>query len=215
MKATLNIFYILFSLFVSSSSIAQDSYEPNTLESHNNTTVDFLIDYVSIKYPGYNLENFIYVGVKRQKMYVIQNGELVKTYCVSTSKNGAGSESGSEMTPVGLHRIHGKFGKDVPKGGIMVSRKFYGNIATIDTSKVSNGNDEITSRVLTLEGLEDGVNRGGENDSYERNIYIHGTAEEGLIGQPASHGCVRMTNDDVIELFELVDAGMYVIILNN
>jgi len=215
MKATVKIVSIIFCLFLTSSYLAQDSYESNEIENHNNTTVDFLIDYVSIKYPGYNLENFIYVGVKRQKMYVIKNGSLVKTYCVSTSKNGAGSERGSEMTPVGLHRIHGKFGKDVPKGGIMVSRKFYGNIATIDTSKVSNGNDDITSRVLTLEGLEEGVNRGGKIDSYDRNIYIHGTAEEGLIGQPASHGCVRMTNNDVMELFDIVEPGMYVIILNN
>ena len=80
---------------------------------------------------------------------------------------------------------------------------------------IETGEDAITTRVLTLEGLENGINKGGELDSYGRHIYIHGTAEEGLIGQPASHGCVRMRNEDVIDLFNRVDKGLKVIILNN
>lgn len=211
-----SIHLILFLIFSLNFSFirAQDSYAP-TKDVPTRTTVDFLIDYLSIKYPNHNFEDFIYVGVKRQKMYVFKDGKLVKTYCVSTSKNGAGSESGSEMTPVGLHKINGKYGQNVPKGGILIGKKFYGKMAKINTKPTSSGSDDITSRVLTLDGLENGVNKGGDNDSYERHIYIHGTAEEGLIGQPASHGCVRMTNDDVIELFEIVQNGMYVIILNN
>lgn len=214
MKLTIKIiFSFLFSLTFAYTK-AQDSYSSSE-DVATRTTVDFLIDYLSIKYPSYNFQDFIYVGVKRQKMYVFKEGRLVKTYYVSTSKNGAGSESGSEMTPVGLHKINGKFGQDVPKGGILIGKKFYGKIAKINNKPVSSENDDITSRVLTLDGLEKGVNKGGDNDSFERHIYIHGTAEEGLIGQPVSHGCVRMTNDDVIELFEIVQNGMYVIILNN
>lgn len=176
---------------------------------------DFIHDYISIKYPEVELDTFIYVGVERQEMYLFVDGIVEEVYDVSTSKKGAGSQYGSECTPVGLHRIEGKFGDGVPKGGIMVGRKFTGRIAEIEDQPKSTGRDEITSRVLTLSGMEMGLNRGGEYDTYKRKIYIHGTAEEGLIGLPASHGCIRMRNDDVIELFNYVNEGLPIIILNN
>lgn len=176
---------------------------------------DFIHDYISIKYPEVQLDTFIYVGVERQEMYLFMNGVVEKVYDVSTSKHGAGSKYGSNCTPVGLHCVKGKYGNDVPKGGVLVGRKYTGRVAEIEHEPIETGKDEITSRVITLSGMEDGINRGGQIDTYKRKIYIHGTAEEGLIGKPASHGCIRMRNDDVIELFSLVSEGLPIIILDN
>jgi lipoprotein-anchoring transpeptidase ErfK/SrfK len=176
---------------------------------------DFIIDYVSIRYPYQKFKEFIYVGVERQKLFVFQENKVVKTYEISTSKYGAGSKSGSEQTPIGLHCVKSKHGHDVPVGGVFQSKKFTGKIVPIETAPIGTGRDEITTRVISLAGMEPGVNKGGVLDSYERNIYIHGTAEEGLIGKPASHGCIRMRNLEVIELFDIVKEGMPVLILNN
>lgn len=176
---------------------------------------DFIHDYISMKYPDVKLDTFIYVGVERQEMYLFMNGTVEKVYDVSTSKHGAGTQNGSNCTPVGLHCVKGKYGEGVPAGGIMVGRKYTGRVAHIVEDPVETGKDEITSRVITLKGMEEGINRGGEIDTFKRKIYIHGTAEEGLIGMPASHGCIRMRNEDVIELFSMVDEGLPIIILNN
>lgn len=209
----IKVLFLVFGLtgmFSFSSTIAQ-----NLTERPVNYISDFLKDYLSIKYPAVDLDTFVYVGVKRQKMFLFMNGEVQKVYDVSTSKNGAGTKAGSEQTPIGLHVIEGKYGEGLPKGGVLRGKKFTGEIATIQTEPMSTGADDITSRVITIKGLEAGINKGGALDSYKRLIYIHGTAEEGFIGQPASHGCVRMRNDDVIELFDLIDEGVSLLILNN
>ena len=187
----------------------------NKTEEKPGKNNEFLLEYLSIKYPGQNFQNFIYVGVIRQELDLYLDGQHVATYPVSTSMHGAGTKAGSDMTPVGLHKIKGKFGAEVPLGGILKARKFTGEIAPIETKPIATNNDAITTRVITLEGLEEGVNKGGKLDSYERKIYIHGTAEEGLIGKPASHGCVRMKNKDVIDLFNRVSTNLKVVILNN
>lgn len=184
-------------------------------EAKDRLISEFIHDYIAIKYPQVELDTFLYVGVERQQMYFFCNGMVERVYDVSTSKKGAGMQFGSECTPVGLHRIEGKYGEEVPEGGILVGRKFTGRIAEIEHNPVSTGRDEITSRVITIKGVEEGVNRGGEIDSFKRQIYIHGTSEEGLIGKPASHGCIRMRNRDVIELFDLIEKGIPLIILNN
>lgn len=181
----------------------------------NRGTEDFLKDYLSIKYPSKDFKDFIYVGVKRQELYLFRAGKLLKVYAVSTSKNGAGTIAGSEMTPVGLHRINGKYGENVPENGILRHKKFTGELAEIEYKPIPINKDIITTRIITIEGLEPGINKGGKLDSYERRIYIHGTAEEGLIGQPASHGCIRLKNKDVMDLFDLLSNEMYVVILNN
>lgn len=207
LKSIIFIVAILFSF----QSIAKD-------DSGNNPPVldsEFLLEYLSIKYPGHNFQNFIYVGVKRQKLYLFNEGKVIHTYDVSTSSKGAGTKEGSEMTPVGLHKIKLKYGDDVPVAGILKGRRYTGEIAKIEEKPVKTGRDEITSRIITIYGLEEGINKGGALDSYDRKIYIHGTAEEGLIGQPASHGCVRMKNTDIIDMYERVERDMYVIILNN
>ncbi|WP_258542707.1 L,D-transpeptidase [Parvicella tangerina] len=185
------------------------------IEPQHQAASELICDYLEMQYPDVQVDRFLYVGVERQEMYYVVDRKVERVYDVSTSKHGAGLLSGSNCTPVGMHCVNGKYGADVPWGGILVGRKFTGKVAEVETEPVSTGRDEITSRVITIKGLEDGVNKGGKFDSYQRRIYIHGTAEEGLIGKPASHGCIRMRNDDVIELFALVDEGLPIIILDN
>lgn len=153
------------------------------------------------------------VTVRDQRLQLLSNGEVLHEYPVSTAKNGVGSQVGSQRTPLGLHRVHSKFGAGEPLGTVFESRRSTGKLATIHTAPVDLEEDVITTRILWLEGLEAGKNRGKGVDSHARYIYIHGTNEEGLIGQPASHGCVRMRNRDVVELFELVAPGTLVEVL--
>ncbi|AHK78797.1 hypothetical protein M911_06000 [Ectothiorhodospira haloalkaliphila] len=152
------------------------------------------------------------VRIDEQRLYLIRQGQIQREYPISTSRHGIGNQDGSFRTPLGVHRIHSKFGDGVPKGTVFRARENTGKIAPIVTAPERTPGDYITTRILWLEGLEDGVNRGEGIDSFSRYIYIHGTDEEGLIGQPASEGCVRMTNADVIELFETMPEGTLVVI---
>ena len=120
----------------------------------------------------------------------------------------------SGKTPTGLHVIEKKVGSNLPNGAILNERVFDGKIASIYQDSTNLEKDEITSRILWLNGQEEGYNRGGNVDSYYRYIYIHGTPEEGLIGQPVSHGCIRMLNEDVIRLYNSVHINTPVLILN-
>ena len=95
----------------------------------------------------------------------------------------------------------------------MIGRVYSGQIATIYTDQTKSKTDDVTSRILWLEGLEKGLNKGAEIDSYKRYIYIHGTSEEGRLGTPASHGCIRMKNKEVIELYDKIKIGTLVLIL--
>jgi lipoprotein-anchoring transpeptidase ErfK/SrfK len=176
--------------------------------------VEYVASYTSVKYKK-EINSLLFVGANRQKMYLIKNNELVRTYDISTSKFGCGQEYASKKTPLGLHKISSKLGKNCPVGGIIVGSNYTGKIAPIETNPVSTGVDELTTRALKLEGAESGLNKGGKNDSHRREIYIHGTPEEGLIGTPASHGCIRMRNKDIVELFDMVKENFYVLILEN
>jgi lipoprotein-anchoring transpeptidase ErfK/SrfK len=176
--------------------------------------VEYVEAYASMKYKK-PMATLIYVGTNRQKLYLIKNHELVRMYDVSTSRYGVGQEHKSERTPLGLHKISSKIGKACPVGGILVGSNFSGKMAVIENNPVSTGTDDLTSRAMRLDGMEKGINMEGKNDTHMREIYIHGTPEEGLIGSPASHGCIRMRNKDVIELFDLVDVNCYVLILEN
>ena len=112
----------------------------------------------------------------------------------------------------GLHQVAEKIGDAQPSGMIFSGRQPTGEIAEPLHGDQDCGEDLITSRILWLEGLEPGVNQGGDVDTHDRYIYIHGTNEEGRIGQTVSHGCIRMTNSDVIELFDRVETGTPVVI---
>ena len=105
-----------------------------------------------------------------------------------------------------------KIGDAANYAEIFQARKRTHTIATIESEKTATGRDHITSRILWLGGLEDGINKGTGVDSYARYIYIHGTHEEGLIGQPASEGCIRMKNRNVIDLFECLQVSSLVVI---
>ncbi len=156
----------------------------------------------------------IVVDVPAQRLYLFEEGAFLDAYPVSTAERGTGNREGSLQTPLGLHRVAEKFGEGAPIGQIFRARKPTGEIAEIlGGTDERAARDDVTTRILWLDGLEPGENRGGDVDSRGRYIYIHGTPEEGRIGSPASHGCVRMTNRDVIELFERVDVGALVDII--
>ncbi|AGA32900.1 hypothetical protein TVNIR_1227 [Thioalkalivibrio nitratireducens DSM 14787] len=154
------------------------------------------------------------VRVDEQRLYVWEDGRVVETFPVSTAARGTGNRDGSLQTPLGLHRVARRIGDGVPCGTIFRGRVPTGTVARIlQDPGASSALDAITSRILWLEGLEPGLNRGGEVDSFSRYIYLHGTDEEGRIGTPASHGCIRLRNQDMITLFARVPLNSLVSIV--
>ena len=156
------------------------------------------------------LDSLLYVDIKGQNMYLLSNGNILKSFKISSSYYGTGSEVNSLKTPLGKHEIYKKIGQDLPINAILKGRVWNGAIANVITDDVDTDFDHVTSRILWLDGLEKGINKGPGVDSRSRYIYIHGTAEEGLIGRPASDGCIRMYNNDVIDLFDLVNEKVQV-----
>ena len=156
---------------------------------------------------------FIIVDANDQRLYLFESNQLKFEFPVSTSAVGVGSEEGSNRTPLGLHRIAEKFGDGEPVGMIFKSRRPTGKLATIQTRPIKGDGDDVTTRIMWLQGLQPGINEGKGVDSHARFIYIHGTPEEGLIGRPESHGCIRMNNKQVIELFNQVPVGTLVDII--
>ena len=152
-----------------------------------------------------NLDTLLFVDIDTQSLLHIKKGTVFKKYSISSSYYGTGSTENSLKTPLGRHEIYMKIGNGLPNNAILKGRVWNGAIADIITEPIDTDFDLVTSRILWLDGLEVGKNKGEGIDSRNRYIYIHGTAEEGLIGKPASDGCIRMYNDDVIELFDLVD----------
>jgi len=172
---------------------------------------------------NYHIEtiDYLLVSPADQKLFHISNQQILKNYPVSTSRFGLGNLMDSFKTPIGLHCIEEKIGSGMPINTVFKGRKPIKNNMTLqdlyNDKKLSrnhfeNHEDVITSRIMRLKGLEHNINLGGKVDSYNRYIYIHGTHEEGLIGTKASHGCIRMFNDDVINLFNEVEEGTYVLI---
>ncbi len=154
-------------------------------------------------------KNGIWVSVAKQKCTVIKNGKILLSTPCSTSSKGTGSKANSNQTPLGWHSIAEKIGEDAPWGAIFEERRYTGrNWSPGDPTN----NDLILTRILRLQGTEAGLNKGIGIDSYERFIYIHGTAEENKLGTCASHGCVRVSNNDVIKIFNLVNLGTPVLI---
>ena len=154
----------------------------------------------------------IEVDISEQRLYLIENNLIKASYPISTSKYGEGSIENSFKTPLGEHSIKEMIGEEAEINTIFTSRINTKRSATIIDQFEDSDNDYVTSRIMWLDGEEDGFNKGGNVDSFRRYIYIHGTHEEGLIGTKASHGCIRMFNYDVIELFNLVNIGTKVLI---
>ena len=144
----------------------------------------------------------IHISVRAQELTLKRGRKKLATYPVSTSRFGLGSEEGSMKTPTGRFRIEEKIGDGMPLGTVFKSRR-----PVKATKKLLREEDLIMTRILWLEGLD-----ARNANTHERFIYIHGTNHEEKIGEPASHGCIRMRNADLLELFELVKEGTPVII---
>ena len=169
------------------------------------------IDGIKVEYR--ELESLIVVNISTQQLFLLKKGTIEEVYSVSTSVYGTGSKVNSFKTPLGKHKISEKIGEGLPEGAILKGRRWTGAIANIIKEPIDTEFDVVTSRILWLTGLEEGKNQGPGVDSKSRYIYIHGTAEEGLIGKPASDGCIRMYNADVITLFNKVDINTDVLII--
>ena len=142
-------------------------------------------------------------------------GGVKAQYSISSAANGVGCEKNSGCTPLGEHIIRAKIGADEPVNSVFVGRRPTGEICTPELMAEFPERDWILTRILWLSGCELGVNRLGNVDSMQRYIYIHGTPDKEPMGKPCSHGCIRMRNVDILELFELVDVGTSVQILDN
>ena len=154
----------------------------------------------------------IEIDISKQRLFLLNNMEIIRSYPISSSKYGEGSTQNSFKTPLGNHVIKEMIGRDAIKNTIFTSRINTKRQADIIHDLTNSDNDYVTTRIMWLDGQEEGKNKGKGVDSYQRYIYIHGTHEEGLIGQKASHGCIRMFNSDVIELFNEVKKGTKVYI---
>jgi hypothetical protein len=148
--------------------------------------------------------------VSEQRMYYYHCDQLETVYAISTAKKGICQIQDSEGTPLGLHKIADKIGDGAPWGTVFIGRKNTGKIFKAYEDGETNG--YITSRILRLKGLQEGYNSGGNCDTYNRFIYIHGTGREHAIGTPCGRGCINMLNDDVIELFQKITAFSLVFI---
>jgi hypothetical protein len=149
----------------------------------------------------------IEINIKEQSLKLFDGDELVKQYSISTASNGAGELMDSECTPRGLHIISEKIGAGYAPDTVFVSREPTGELYTPDLRKQFPDRDWILTRILWLSGTEPGCNQGGDVDSHDRYIYIHGSPDDVEIGKPGSRGCIRMRNEDVMELFDQVEEG--------
>lgn len=155
---------------------------------------------------------FLDISIAEQRLTIVDSGKEIRGYAVSTAKNGVGERRGSECTPRGWHSIRAKIGSELPLNSVFVGRRPTGEIFDAGLGQQYPKRDWILTRILWLGGLEPGKNRYGEVDTCWRYIYIHGTPDETLIGFPASHGCIRMKNADMLDLFNRVEAGVRVFI---
>lgn len=154
----------------------------------------------------------IRVSITDQSLQLWQGEQCVALWSVSTALKGAGNQSGSNQTPLGAHRIRACIGADAPPGAVFVGRRPTGEIYSSELAARFPQRDWILSRILWLCGEEKGINRGANVDSQRRYIYIHGTPDTEPMGVPLSHGCIRMRNQDVIDLFARVTPGTPVFI---
>jgi L,D-transpeptidase YbiS len=142
-----------------------------------------------------------------------ETGKLVRSYSVSTSKNGPGEIKDSYCTPRGRHIVRAKIGAGVAENTIFIGRRPGGELYTPALDERYPGRDWILTRILWLSGCEPGFNRLSNVDTMQRYIYIHGSPDSAQMGKPGSIGCIRMRNRDVVELFDLVAPGTPVDIL--
>ncbi len=158
------------------------------------------------------LRQLIDISIANQRLALIENQHIIKTYPVSTAKKGAGEQKGSYCTPRGWHSIRAKIGSGQPLNAVFIGRRTTGEIYDTALRLQHPDRDWILTRILWLGGLEPGRNRYGNVDSTWRYIYLHGTPDEAMTGLPESHGCIRMHNADIADLFDRIKVGIRVYI---
>ena len=154
----------------------------------------------------------ILISLQKQTLRLLRGGTLLREYPVSTARNGPGELQGSACTPRGAHVIQAKIGGGCEVGTVFVGRRPTGEVWNVALAEANPERDWILTRILWLGGREPGKNRFGEVDTLRRYIYIHGCPDDAPMGEPLSHGCVRMRNADVLELFDLVAPGTEVLV---
>ena len=152
------------------------------------------------------------IDLSRQRLRLYEGRALLREYAVSTAAKGAGEKNGSFQTPRGRHKIRAMIGRGAAPGTVFVARRATGEVWSQELGAQYRDRDWILTRILWLSGLEHGRNRLREVDTMRRYIYLHGAPDTTTLGAPGSHGCIRMSNDDIIELFEMVKAGTEVMI---
>lgn len=156
----------------------------------------------------------IVIHLSGQRLDLFEAEKCIRSYSVSTAKNGAGQGAGTERTPLGRHVIQSKIGTGCAENTVFVGRKPTGELYSPDLAQAEPDRDWVLTRVLWLSGTEEGFNLGGDTDTHSRFIYVHGCPDSEPMGIPLSHGCIRMHNADVIELYDLVEPGNQVHILS-
>ena len=155
---------------------------------------------------------YLRVDTQRQVLEWIENETVIYVWPVSTAKNGLGEERGSEKTPRGWHQIRAKIGEGQPLNAVFRGRRPTGEIYGDALEAQYPNRDWILTRILWLGGLEAGINRYGAVDTTWRYIYIHGSPDHGVTGEPLSHGCIRMKSVDMLDLFDRVPIGLRILI---
>jgi len=156
---------------------------------------------------------WLYVDTARQEVFLVRESTILDHWPVSTSEAGLDNRENSGGTPAGIHRVARKIGTDAPIGTVFESREPTGDIwvPAWNDDPQRLGKDLILSRILVIDGLEPGLNQGLGIDSRQRYIYVHGTNRVDLIGRPAGGGCVRMENQDLIDLYEQIEEGDFLV----
>ena len=157
-------------------------------------------------------DDLITVSIAEQRLLLQQNGEIIMDTAISTAKNGPGELSGSECTPRGQHTIRARIGEGCEPNTVFIGRRPTGELFSEALRGQHPTRDWILTRILWLCGLEPGHNRGGDVDTMRRYVYIHGCPDSDQMGTPGSHGCVKMRNHNIIELFDRVKVGTHVLI---
>ncbi|MGF6591137.1 L,D-transpeptidase family protein [Pseudomonas sp. 2835] len=148
--------------------------------------------------------DFLHISLADQCLYGFAQGQLRLRLGVSTARNGAGELNGSGCTPRGRHQVRAKIGAGLPSGAVLRGRRWTGETWSPELHEQFPGRDWILTRILWLSGCEPGVNRLGPVDTFRRYIYLHGTPDSEPMGVPLSHGCVRLRNADLLNLFDQV-----------
>ena len=158
------------------------------------------------------IKSTVYIDLSTQSLRVQAAGEVDYRAAIGSAKNGAGEQNGSEQTPRGWHIIRAKIGAAAAENSVFVGRRNTGEIYSEALAHVHPQRDWILTRILWLSGIEPGFNRLGNVDTMRRYIYIHGCPDSVTMGEASSHGCIRMRNADIIDLFARVELGTRVLI---